>query len=149
MDFPSAPLPKSGLSHEEVLERLAQLKVDDKQWEEGKVFGLVYDAGKAHHELLRDAMALFEMRKLAQDLLDDYNARQVAVAADVAQRIAGGDTRITGLMIESHLQEGRQDIVVGMPLKHGVSVTDACISTEQTAPVLQALAAAVKQRRCL
>ncbi len=60
MDFPSAPLPTSGLSHAEVLERLAQLKVDDKQWEEGKVFGLVYDAGKAHHELLRDAMALFE-----------------------------------------------------------------------------------------
>jgi len=60
MDFPSAPLPPSGLSHDEVLERLTQLKVDDKRWEEGKVFGLVYDAGEAHHELLRDAMALFE-----------------------------------------------------------------------------------------
>jgi hypothetical protein len=40
-------------------------------------------------------------------------------------------------MIESHLQEGRQDIVPGQPLKRGVSVTDACISLAQTVPVLQ------------
>ena len=73
--------------------------------------------------------------------------RQIDVAADVAQQIAGGDARITGLMIESHLQEGRQDIVDGQPLAHGVSVTDACISLEQTVPVLEQLAAAVKARR--
>ena len=58
-----------------------------------------------------------------------------------------GDERITGLMIESHLNEGRQDIKPGQPLKHGVSVTDACISFEQTVPVLQGLAAAVRARR--
>jgi 3-deoxy-7-phosphoheptulonate synthase len=52
-------------------------------------------------------------------------------------------------MIESHLQEGRQDIVPGAPLKHGISVTDACISMEQTIPVLQQLAAAVRARRIL
>ena len=73
--------------------------------------------------------------------------RQIDVAADVAQQIAAGDTRITGIMIESHLFEGRQDIVAGQPLRHGVSVTDACISFEQTVPVLQGLADAVRARR--
>ena len=73
--------------------------------------------------------------------------RQITVAADVAAQIAAGDQRITGLMIESHLEEGRQDIVPGMPLKRGVSVTDACISWAQTVPVLEELAAAVRTRR--
>ncbi len=73
--------------------------------------------------------------------------RQITVAAEVAAQIAAGDQRITGIMIESHLNEGRQDIVPGTPLKPGVSVTDACISFEQTVPVLQGLAAAVRARR--
>jgi 3-deoxy-7-phosphoheptulonate synthase len=73
--------------------------------------------------------------------------RQVEVAGAVGEQIAGGDTRITGLMIESHLNEGRQDIIPGQPLQHGVSVTDACIGWEQTVPVLQGLAAAVRARR--
>ncbi len=50
-------------------------------------------------------------------------------------------------MIESHLNEGRQDITPGQPLQHGVSVTDACLSWQQTAPVLRQLAEAVKARR--
>ena len=73
--------------------------------------------------------------------------RQVVVAQDVAGQVAAGDARIVGLMIESHLVEGRQDIVPGQPLRPGVSVTDACISLAQTAPVLGALAAAVRARR--
>ena len=73
--------------------------------------------------------------------------RQIDVAADVAGQIAGGDRRIVGVMIESHLNEGRQDIVPGQPLSHGVSVTDACISFEQTVPVLENLAGAVRARR--
>jgi 3-deoxy-7-phosphoheptulonate synthase len=73
--------------------------------------------------------------------------RQIAVANEVAQQIAKGDRRISGVMIESHLNEGRQDIVPGQLLKHGVSVTDACISFEQTVPVLHGLAAAVQARR--
>ena len=73
--------------------------------------------------------------------------RQIEVAADVAQQIAGGERRITGVMIESHLEEGRQDLVPGVPLKHGVSITDACISFAQTVPVLQGLARAVAARR--
>lgn len=75
--------------------------------------------------------------------------RQIVVAGDVASQIAAGDTRITGIMIESHLQEGRQDIQPGVALQKGVSVTDACISMAQTIPVLQQLAAAVRTRRAI
>ena len=75
--------------------------------------------------------------------------RQITVAAEVAQQIAAGDKRITGIMIESHINEGRQDIAPGTPLLYGVSVTDACISMAQTVPVLQGLAAAVQARRKL
>ena len=77
------------------------------------------------------------------------HARQIVVAEDVAAQVAAGDARIMGVMIESHLEEGRQDIVPGQPLKHGVSVTDACISFDQTVPVLDGLAQAVKARRAL
>ena len=73
--------------------------------------------------------------------------RQIEVAHDVAGQIAAGDDRILGVMIESHLEEGRQDIVPGQALRHGVSVTDACISFAQTVPVLEQLAAAVRARR--
>jgi len=73
--------------------------------------------------------------------------RQVGVAHDVAQQLAAGDTRIVGVMIESHLEEGRQDLKPGVPLKHGVSITDACISFAQTVPVLEDLAGAVRARR--
>ena len=93
-----------------------------------------------------------------QAVVDDATLNRVIVAIergnavqstllDVAQQIAAGDARITGVMIESHLQEGRQDIVDGQPLTPGVSVTDACISFAQTVPVLQQLAAAVRERR--
>ncbi|WP_313071516.1 3-deoxy-7-phosphoheptulonate synthase [Melaminivora sp.] len=75
------------------------------------------------------------------------HARQIAVGEDVAAQIAAGDVRITGIMVESHLNEGRQDIVPGQPLAPGVSVTDACIGFAQTVPLLQALAGAVRARR--
>ena len=75
--------------------------------------------------------------------------RQIEVAADVATQVAAGDRGIIGVMIESNLQEGRQDIVPGRALAHGVSVTDACISMEQTWPVLDGLARAVRARRQL
>jgi len=73
--------------------------------------------------------------------------RQIEVADDVARQMAGGEARITGVMIESHLNEGRQDIVPGQALQHGVSVTDACISLAQTVPLLETLAQAVRSRR--
>lgn len=73
--------------------------------------------------------------------------RQVDVAADVARQVAAGEARIIGVMIESHLEEGRQDLVPGVPLRPGVSITDACIGFAQTEQVLEALAASVRQRR--
>jgi len=73
--------------------------------------------------------------------------RQIAVAADVADQVARGDTRIVGLMIESHLNPGRQDLVRDRPLDYGVSITDACIGWEATVGVLQGLAEAVRKRR--
>ena len=73
--------------------------------------------------------------------------RQIEIATDIAARIAAGERRIAGVMIESHLEEGRQDLVPGQPLRHGVSITDACIGWAQTEPVLQSLAAAVRARR--
>ncbi|MGZ5239130.1 MAG: 3-deoxy-7-phosphoheptulonate synthase [Caldimonas sp.] len=72
--------------------------------------------------------------------------RQIAVAHDVAGQIAAGDARIVGVMIESHLEAGRQDLVAGVPLRHGVSITDACIGFAETEPLLVALAAAVRAR---
>jgi 3-deoxy-7-phosphoheptulonate synthase len=73
--------------------------------------------------------------------------RQVEVADDLARQIAGGEARIMGVMIESHLEEGRQDQKPGVPLKYGVSITDACLAWAQTEPVLGALAEAVRARR--
>ncbi len=73
--------------------------------------------------------------------------RQVQVAQELAGRIAAGEQRIFGLMIESHLQPGRQDLRPGVPLARGVSITDGCIGWEQTEEVLRGLAAASRQRR--
>ena len=75
--------------------------------------------------------------------------RQITVCADVAHQVSHGEHRIMGVMIESHLSEGRQDIVPGVALQPGVSVTDACISMEQTIPLLASLAQAVRARRML
>jgi len=73
--------------------------------------------------------------------------RQIEVAADIAARIAAGERRIIGVMVESHLREGRQDLSPGQPLAHGVSITDACLGWDDTAPLLRGLAAAVRARR--
>ncbi|MGH8855055.1 MAG: 3-deoxy-7-phosphoheptulonate synthase AroG [Telluria sp.] len=72
---------------------------------------------------------------------------QVPVCADIASQIAGGDDRIVGVMIESHLVGGRQDLVPGKELTYGQSVTDGCIDWDTSIGVLEGLAEAVKQRR--
>ena len=74
---------------------------------------------------------------------------QVQIAGGIAQRIAAGERCISGVMIESHLNEGRQDLTPGQPLRHGVSITDACIGWQQTEPLLQSLAGAVRTRRVI
>ncbi|KAI8986100.1 3-deoxy-7-phosphoheptulonate synthase [Trametes punicea] len=79
--------------------------------------------------------------------------KQIEVAEDIARQLESGETSsmIMGVMIESNLVEGRQDIPVSGPagLKYGQSVTDACISWEQTVPVLDRLREAVRGRRAL
>ena len=72
---------------------------------------------------------------------------QPAVVAAIAAQVAAGDTRIFGVMIESHLQAGRQDLVHGKPLVYGQSITDACIGWDDTVAVLDTLAEAVRARR--
>jgi 3-deoxy-7-phosphoheptulonate synthase len=75
--------------------------------------------------------------------------KQLEAGADVARQVAAGDERIVGLMAESHLKEGRQDLVPGKPLIYGLSITDACIGWDDTKRLLEHLADAVRQRRRL
>jgi 3-deoxy-7-phosphoheptulonate synthase len=74
---------------------------------------------------------------------------QPIVLASIAAQIASGSTRISGVMIESNLKAGRQDIVPGKPLEYGKSVTDACIDWETTVQSLEGLAKSVEARRKL
>jgi 3-deoxy-7-phosphoheptulonate synthase len=72
---------------------------------------------------------------------------QPAVMEDVSRQIEGGDNRIVGVMVESHLVAGRQDLVPGQSLVYGQSITDGCIDWDSSVKVLERLAQAVKARR--
>jgi 3-deoxy-7-phosphoheptulonate synthase len=72
---------------------------------------------------------------------------QPLVARDIGGQIARGDARIVGLMVESHLLAGRQDLVPGQPLTYGQSITDGCIDWEASVELLEGLAGAVRERR--
>ncbi len=72
---------------------------------------------------------------------------QPLVVADVARQVGGGDHRIIGMMVESHLVAGRQDLVAGKPLAYGQSITDGCIGWDTTVAVLERLAEGVEERR--
>ena len=95
---------------------------------------------KAHHlpYLMFDA-SHSNCRKICRN--------QISVVEDIARQVSGGSANIMGVMIESNLVEGRQDIVPGKELVYGQSVTDACLSWEDTVPLLDELAAAVRARR--
>jgi 3-deoxy-7-phosphoheptulonate synthase len=73
--------------------------------------------------------------------------RQPAVARDLAGQIADGSAHIFGVMLESHLVGGRQDARPDQPLAYGQSITDACLAWDDTVPVLEELAKAVRTRR--
>ncbi|OOF69614.1 3-deoxy-7-phosphoheptulonate synthase AroG [Rodentibacter caecimuris] len=73
--------------------------------------------------------------------------KQLKVCDDVCNQIAQGSNQIFGVMIESHLVEGRQDLISGQPLTYGQSITDACIGWEDSEKVLAQLARAVDSRR--
>jgi 3-deoxy-7-phosphoheptulonate synthase len=72
---------------------------------------------------------------------------QPQVIDDVARQVAAGDRRIMGVMVESHLVAGRQDLVPGKPLTYGQSITDGCIDWPTSVAVLERLAGAVAERR--
>ncbi|HEU5192969.1 MAG TPA: 3-deoxy-7-phosphoheptulonate synthase [Methylomirabilota bacterium] len=76
----------------------------------------------------------------------DYR-RQPLVAQDIAEQVAGGRRALFGMMLESFLADGRQDLTPGRSLHYGQSITDACMGWEMTVPVLQDLAKAVRTRR--
>jgi 3-deoxy-7-phosphoheptulonate synthase len=101
------------------------------------------------------AAAELAVAGLAPHLMIDFShanaskqyQKQVEVAANVAQQLASGDERIVGVMAESHLNPGRQDLVPGKALAHGVSITDPCLGWDETATMLETLAKAVRDRR--
>ncbi len=92
---------------------------------------------------------------LAQHLMVDLShansakqyRKQLEVGADVARQLAGGERRIVGVMVESHIHPGRQDLVAGKPLAYGVSITDACLGWDETVTLLDTLAEGVRKRR--
>ena len=95
---------------------------------------------------------------LAQKLMIDAShansqkdpQNQVAVCAEIGRQIAGGDSRIIGVMVESHLVAGRQDLKTGQRLEdltYGQSITDGCIAWDTTVALLDGLATSVRARR--
>jgi len=74
---------------------------------------------------------------------------QPIVIDNVAGQIEAGDGRIVGVMLESHLVGGSQSLIAGRALRYGQSITDGCLSWEETVTVLDRLAAAVERRRRL
>ncbi|MGQ0285983.1 3-deoxy-7-phosphoheptulonate synthase AroG [Pasteurellaceae bacterium 22721_9_1] len=72
--------------------------------------------------------------------------RQMDVCQNVCTQLSNGSKQIFGVMVESHLVEGRQDLVEGKELVYGQSITDACIGWEDTESLLQQLSDAIKQR---
>jgi len=92
---------------------------------------------------------------LAQHLMIDLShansskqfQKQVAVGADVAAQLAAGERRVVGVMVESHINPGRQDLLPGKPLEYGVSITDACLGWSDTVNLLETLAEGVRRRR--
>lgn len=100
-----------------------------------------------------EACELLAAKKLPQRLMIDAShansskrpERQIPICAEIGQRLAHGDSRVMGLMIESYIEGGRQDL--GKDLVYGQSVTDACISWDETVAVLEDLAHAVDTTR--
>ena len=106
-------------------------------------------------EHVRAAAAMLEAAGHPPRLMIDFShansakrpERQRDVCRDVAGQVASGEDAVMGVMIESHLVAGRQDVVEGQPLTYGQSITDACIGWEETVEMLEELAEAVATRR--
>jgi 3-deoxy-7-phosphoheptulonate synthase len=106
---------------------------------------------------VEQAAEALEAAQLTPNIMIDFShanclkqyQRQMLVGEDVAAQITGGDRRIIGVMMESHLKAGRQDVAPGKPLVYGQSITDACLGWDDSVAVLKDLACAVRQRRSL
>ena len=116
----------------------------------GGTGGTNYDA-----ESVQLALGALEQGGLPRRLMIDTShgnsgkdhARQPVVAHEIAEQVAGGERGITGVLLESFLVDGRQDLVDRDRLVYGQSITDACMGWEMTVPVLRELATAVRARR--
>jgi 3-deoxy-7-phosphoheptulonate synthase len=116
----------------------------------GGTLGTNYDA-----QSVEAASAAMTKAGLRPEIMIDFShansskqhKRQIVVAQDVGGQVAGGDRRIIGVMVESHLFEGRQEIAPKGQMKYGQSVTDACIGWEDTVEVLRVLSSSVAARR--
>jgi 3-deoxy-7-phosphoheptulonate synthase len=90
-------------------------------------------------------------RRVMIDLSHDNSGkdpeRQPAVAADVGGQIASGNAAIAGVMLESFLLAGRQDLRPGAELRYGQSITDGCVDWRTTVEVLEGLAQSVRDRK--
>jgi 3-deoxy-7-phosphoheptulonate synthase len=109
-----------------------------------------YDAASvesASAELARGGLAPRIMIDTSHANSSKKPENQPLVAADVARQLSGGDTRIMGVMIESNLVAGRQDVLPDVALTYGQSITDGCIDWETTVSALNVLADAVATRR--
>jgi 3-deoxy-7-phosphoheptulonate synthase len=107
-----------------------------------------YDAAsveaRAKELAARGPRAAPDGRFLARERLEAVQA-QLEVGADVAAQLASGDERIVGVMVESHLNAGRQDLVPGRTARHGVSITDPCLGWEDTERCCETLAQGVRR----
>ena len=109
-----------------------------------------YDAGSvdaAAKELAASGLEQRLMVDCSHSNSQKMYQRQIDVAREIARQVAAGEERIFGIMVESHLKAGRQDLVPGKPLVYGQSITDACIGWEDSVPLLKNLAEAVRKRR--
>src|SRR5688500_14098042 len=119
---------------------------------------IILRGGKAPNydsELVDRACSELARAKLPERLMIDLShansakdyRRQAEVAADIGRQISGGERRVVGVMVESHLQEGRQELEAGKPLAFGQSITDACLGWDDSVKLLEGLAQAVRARR--
>jgi 3-deoxy-7-phosphoheptulonate synthase len=107
------------------------------------------------HASVEAACAELAAAGLRQHVMVDFShansskqyQKQVEVGADVAGQLAAGERRVVGVMIESHINPGRQDLVPGKALDYGVSITDACLGWNETVGLLETLAEGVRKRR--
>jgi 3-deoxy-7-phosphoheptulonate synthase len=109
-----------------------------------------YDAASveaACQELARNGLAQRLMIDASHANAKKLHENQLAVADAIAAQLEAGETRIVGVMVESHLVGGRQDLVPGKPLVYGQSITDPCLGWDDSVKLLDRLAAGVRGRR--